>query len=150
MPDIPASPPPENPQNKNIVILVGIVLLIIVMGGLVATSYILKQKSTPSPTTGTTTAVASLPNEFDVTLGKNGFEPQSVKIKAGGAVRWTNTSGVEATVNSDDHPNHQKYKELNLGTFVEGSTLVHIFNTPGTYTYHDHFHPEKTGTVVVE
>ena len=92
----------------------------------------------------------SLPKEVTVLLTDNGFEPEVVEIEKGGAVRFTNNSSAEkASVNSDDYPDNKKFPELNLGVFGKGSTLVHIFMAPGTFTYHNQFNPENTGTIVV-
>jgi plastocyanin len=128
--------------------LVGIALaILVILGGLWllnSKNRSMKQNSVNNP------ATSALPKEVTVRLTKDGFEPSTVTIQPGGAVRWVNESGNEATVNSNDHPTHQLYKELNLGTFSKGSTLVHIFDKPGTYGYHDHFHPTKTGTVTVQ
>ena len=84
-----------------------------------------------------------------VTLTANGFDPQTITVKTKTQVIWTNNSSTDATVNSADHPTHQKYPPLNLGLFPSGSNVSLVFDKPGTYSYHDHLHPEKTGTVVV-
>lgn len=142
----------ENQQavNKNIPYLLILFLAIILIAAGVfylnsrqGRSVSLKRSVVPTN--------ANLPKEVTVRLTNTGFVPEKVTIKAGGAVRWTNESGDDnATVNSADHPTHQLHKELNLGTFSKGSTLVHIFEKPGTYAYHDHFHPARTGTITVE
>ena len=85
-----------------------------------------------------------------VALTNVGFTPQTVTVQAGTKVTWTNNSGGNATVNSSVHPSHQDYPPLNLGEFEDGQTLFLVFDTPGTYKYHDHLNPSWTGTVVVE
>lgn len=88
--------------------------------------------------------------EVRVVLRDDGFDPADVTIKAGTAVRWVNnTSSAQASINSDDYPDNKLYPELNLGKFQKDQSLVHIFNTAGTYTYHDHFNPDRKGTVKV-
>jgi plastocyanin len=138
-------PNTKSKPNLKILIILSIAILVFLGGFFVLN----KQKNNTNQQV--VAPKTELPKEVLVTLTENGFEPNTVKIKAGGAVRWTNKSSAdEATVNSDDHPTHQKYKPLNLGVFKKGSTLMLIFNTPGTYGYHDHFHPSYKGTVVVE
>lgn len=91
-----------------------------------------------------------LPTEVTVELTNEGFNPEEVTIEEGSAVRWVNKStDDEVSVNSDDHPDHKKHPELNLGVIPTDSSVVHIFNTKGEFTYHDHFHPERKGKVVV-
>ena len=85
-----------------------------------------------------------------VTLTETGFSPETVTIKAGQKVTWNNKSGAAATVNSDIHPTHALYPPLNLNEFSNGESLELVFDKPGTYTYHDHLHPDRRGTVVVK
>lgn len=85
-----------------------------------------------------------------VTLASSGFEPQNITVKAGTKVTWINKSGSGATVNSAVHPTHLAYPPLNLGSFDDGETLTLVFDTPGTYKYHNHLNPSQTGVVVVE
>lgn len=92
----------------------------------------------------------STQEETVVTLTSSGFEPQTITVKTGTKVVWTNESGDAATVNSDLHPIHRIYPPLNLGEFANKESLSLIFDKPGTYSYHDHLNPSRTGTVVVE
>ena len=85
-----------------------------------------------------------------VTITSSGFEPATVNINVGTKVEWTNKSGEAATVNSVLHPTHLIYPALNLnGVPVDGSVSL-VFDTPGTYKYHDHLNPSRTGTVEVK
>lgn len=90
-----------------------------------------------------------LPKEVIITLNPNGFSPKQVEIKVGSAVRWKNVSGDKQTVNSNDYPTNQLHKELNFGIFNNGSSVVYTFTKPGNYGYHNQFHPEQKGEVVV-
>ena len=85
-----------------------------------------------------------------VSVTAAGFEPQSITVKAGSKVVWTNNTDATANVSSAMHPTHELYPPLNLGDFEAGATLELVFDEPGTYKYHDHLNPSKFGTVVVE
>ncbi len=123
-----------------ILILVGVIALVILVIGVV---FIIRGKNESQP--------AALPTEISVELTNDGFNPSEITIQKGAAVRWTNkTNDEHASVNSDDHPTNKKYPELNLGEIPQGSTVVHIFENSGTYTYHDYFHPERKGTIIVK
>ncbi|CAN5116932.1 hypothetical protein BH11PAT1_BH11PAT1_0390 [soil metagenome] len=127
-------------------------LAIVILGG----TLVLMNQKTPAPKTITnTTAVVTptpqLPAETAITLSeKDGFSPKTITIKVGNAIRWTNSDGEKATINSDDHPTHRKFPEMNLGEFRRGESLTHIFNKPGTYTYHDHYNQTSKGRIIVE
>lgn len=138
----------NNPMsnNKN-VIITGVIIVVVLLLFVGVLGFSKKSNNTQNQVNPT---AMPLPKESAVSLTASGFEPQTVTIQAGGAVRWTNNSNKSATVNSDDHPTHRKFPELNLGEFSNGSTLVHIFTKPGTYTYHNHFSPDQKGTVIVQ
>ncbi len=100
------------------------------------------QKQSPAP--------AKPVEEKDVTVTDKGFEPQTVTVKAGTRVVWTNKSAAEVTVNSAVHPTHLLFPFLNLGNFADGSSVSVVFEKAGTYKYHNHLNASQTGTVIVE
>lgn len=78
-----------------------------------------------------------------VAIRAAGFGPATVTIATTDAVRWTNR----------DTKNHQVI--ANNGTFASatirpGKTYTHVFNSAGTFRYHDALHPNLTGKVVVK
>src|SRR5437773_11854508 len=77
-----------------------------------------------------------------VSIKSTGFSPATVTIATTDAVKWTNR----------DTKNHQVV--ANNGAFASpiiapSHTYTHVFNTSGTYRYHDALHPTLTGRVVV-
>jgi plastocyanin len=125
--------------------LIVAVLLVVLLGGF----FFLKGSKPTSTPPQPFKHPAALPKEVTVTLDKNGFTPKEVTIAVGSAVRWENTSGDKQTVNSDNFPTNQLHKELNFGVFANNSSVVYIFMHPGTYGYHNQFHPEQNGKVKV-
>lgn len=106
--------------------------------------------ATATPETTTSASPSAKIEEAKVTVTANGFEPQTLKIKAGTKVTWTNKSGTTANVSSDNHPTHLLYPFLNLGSFSDGSSVSVTFEKSGTFTYHNHLNPSQRGTVIVE
>lgn|SRR3989338_4711412 len=92
----------------------------------------------PSPTT-----------TANITITPSGFSPQSITVNTGSTVSWTNSSGQLATVNSDPHPLHTDYSPLNLNQINDGAAVTLIFDTPGTYSFHNHLIPDQKGTIIV-
>lgn len=144
---------------NNKVLLGGIVLLVVVLGGLALFSkksnqITPAQTTQPAQSTQTTTAPkgneSMMAKEVVVTVTKTGFQPQTVTVKTGTRVTWINKSGGSATVNSDDHPTHLLYRDFNLGSFPVDSSVQLVVIKPGKFTYHDHLHPDRTGSVIVE
>ncbi len=134
-------------------ILIGIVAVIAVAA--LAFALLGNQTAKKATTSVTTTSPSPTASETQkttntVTLTKNGFESQTLKVKAGTKVTFVNKSGAIATVNSDPHPIHTLWPFLNLGRFNDGESLDVTFDKTGTYTYHNHLNSSQTGTVVVE
>ncbi len=140
-------------MNSRIIGVVGVIVILII-----ATVVVLSPKSTnqnnntagsPSPTKALPTPNPQM-ETTNVTVTQDGFEPKEIKIKKGSRVVWTNASGAKVTVNSDVHPTHLLWPFLNLGAFEDKQSVSVIFEKEGTYTYHNHFKPSQTGTVIVE
>lgn len=106
-----------------------------------------KPPSSPPSAGGAGEMTAS---EETISLTSGGFEPKTITISAETKVVWTNKSGAMATVDSALHPTHLIYPPLNLGQFENGGYVSLVFDKPGTYRYHDHLHPNRTGEVVVK
>jgi plastocyanin len=69
------------------------------------------------------------------------FTPATVRITAGGAVKWTFNDSVQHNVTGNNGHWHS-------ATMLTG-TYRHVFRTAGTYRYHCSIHPEMIGKVVV-
>ena len=94
-----------------------------------------------------------------------GFVPSRVEIEKGGVVLFINTDEGEHWVASDDHPTHIRYPGSDIrlcGTdkesevfdtcrgLAKGEEHSFTFNKSGTWGFHDHIHPQFTGSIVVE
>ncbi len=71
------------------------------------------------------------------------FNPQTVTVKAGATVTWTNKDDIPHTVAAVN----RQFKSKALDT---GDAYSFTFTTPGTYAYFCSLHPHMTGTIVVE
>lgn len=85
-----------------------------------------------------------------ISLTAKGFEPKEITIKKDEFIVWVNNSGKTATVNSADHPTHQRFPALNLGVFETGQSVQIKFYNSGEYFYHNHFSPTQTGKITVK
>jgi plastocyanin len=73
------------------------------------------------------------------------IDPDSVKVKAGTTVRWTNYDPVEHNVTSQSGP-----ASFSSGNFSEGHTFEVKFTKPGVYHYKCTIHPTTmNGTIDV-
>lgn len=131
-------------------LLIGIVTVIVIVLGIFVLGGSNKEPLPGTAQTTPTTQNQQPPQTLSVTVDNSGFSPAQLSIKAGVRVNWINNSGSEISINSDEHPTHKLHPELNLGPIPNGSNGSLVFEKAGTYTYHDHYNPSRTGTVVVE
>ena len=101
----------------------------------------------PMPTTSTpvTTPVSATPATSTVSVSIQGFafNPQTLTIKAGTKVTWTNNDTVSHTVTSDSG------NLLNSPSIAPGQSFSFTFTDAGTVNYHCAIHPMMTGSIVV-
>ena len=71
------------------------------------------------------------------------FNPQTLTVKAGTTVTWTNKDDIPHAVAAVG----KQFKSKVLDT---DNSYSFTFTTPGTYTYFCSLHPHMTGTIVVE
>ena len=71
------------------------------------------------------------------------FNPQTLTVKAGATVTWTNKDDIPHAVAAVN----KEFKSKALDT---DDAYSFTFTTPGTYAYFCSLHPHMTGTIVVE
>lgn len=71
------------------------------------------------------------------------FGPASLTVSAGDTVTWSNNDAVAHTVTASDG-------SFDSGTVAPGETFTFTFPAAGSFDYVCSFHPNMTGTVVVQ
>ncbi len=71
------------------------------------------------------------------------YKPETVKVKAGTEVTWSNQDTFAHTVTADD-------KSFDSKNMEKDATFKHRFDTAGTFKYFCAIHNYMTGSVVVE
>ena len=71
------------------------------------------------------------------------FQPDSLVIKRGRGVTWTNTGAKNHTVTSDTGL-------FDSGVLAPGASFAQTFKQSGTFAYHCSIHPSMTGSIKVE
>jgi plastocyanin len=85
----------------------------------------------------------------DIRITDSGFEPQTIAIKVGETVRWTNTSGTTQAIASDPHTSHTMCYGMSSSDLKTGDGYSFTFAKAGTWTYHDEHVGRFTGSVLV-
>lgn len=89
--------------------------------------------------------------DVTVTMSNISFQPANIVISPGTKVTWVNNDSVEHFVNTDSHPAHTYYPEMNSRGLSQGDAFSVILTKPGYYPYHCSAHPNQMrGSIVVK
>ena len=76
------------------------------------------------------------------------FSPQTLRVRVGTTVTWTNMDGVpHSVVSGTSNTPGGVFESPLLG---QGQSFSYTFNALGTYVYNCGPHPYMTGTIIVE
>ena len=124
-------------------LLLGIGLLGVIMGGVLAGEFIFKLQPPLAPVGAAPPGTVIMP----VGVGNNqalNYLPAKIIVIIGqnNTVTFDNKDQAPHTVTADDG-------SFNSGNLNSGDSWTYTFNTPGTFHYHCAYHTWMTGTVVV-
>jgi plastocyanin len=91
----------------------------------------------------TVLAAPATPENAEVKIDNFTFAPQSLTIKAGTTVTWTNEDDIPHTVVATA-------KAFRAKVLDTDDKFSFTFTTAGSYEYFCSLHPHMTGTIVVE
>lgn len=100
--------------------------------------------------TGNADAIHTMGNSSMATVRytDTGFEPQELSIPLGAMVHFVNESTKDMWVASNEHPGHSILPTFDQ--FMTGDQYVYVFDTIGSWKYHDHLNPTAEGVITVE
>lgn len=99
---------------------------------------------TPPPTpTPMPTATEASASGNSVTIANFAFSPQSLTVKVGTKVTWTNNDVATHTVTATN-------KAFDSGPLSNGKTFSFTFTKAGTYTYGCSIHTRMQATIIVQ
>ena len=84
------------------------------------------------------------PTKEAVPIKDNAYTPQTLTVKLGEVVQWTNLDADPHTVTTTNAP-----VAFDSGVFKKGQSYSYTFTTPGTYTYYCAVHPDMVGEIKV-
>jgi plastocyanin len=82
--------------------------------------------------------------EVPVDIRDFAYSPNPIEIAAGDTVTWTNQDEVPHTATGQDRD------VLQSGTIAPGASFSQVFPEAGEFGYFCEFHPNMTGTIVVQ
>ena len=126
--------------------IIGLVVIAIVLLGIFLFAGKSNTTNTPSQqqeqTTKTPEETAEKTEKNAVTIKGFAFNPETITVKKGTTVTWTNEDAAGHTATADDGT-------FDTGLIAKGESGSVTFDTVGTFSYHCTPHPNMKGTVVV-
>ncbi|MFA6999782.1 MAG: cupredoxin domain-containing protein [Candidatus Paceibacterota bacterium] len=122
-------------MKKTIIVI--IVLIIVILGIYLVTS---KSKSKDIPSVDTSSPSSQ---EIKIDIKNFAFNPETLNVKIGTKVIWTNNDNVAHTVTSDSD------NLLNSPTLSPGQSFSFTFTKIGTTNYHCNIHKTMKGSIIV-
>jgi|SRR5215212_233102 plastocyanin len=122
---------------------------IIVVGSVSARNSTEQQSSEAGSTSSTAAGKVSIIEEASE-MGDQAYDPNSVKVKSGDTVTWTNDDSQIHTVTSGtDSSDPNTGKEFDSSMLSQNQTFSHKFTTAGEFPYFCQLHPTMVGKVIV-
>lgn len=100
------------------------------------------QSYTPTSSTQASSSTVNNPASPEVTIKGFAFSPDTLTVKVGTTVKWTNQDSVAHSVTSDTGL-------FDSGELAAGNTFSFTFTQAGTFDYHCAMHPSMIATIVV-
>jgi plastocyanin len=104
----------------------------------------LPKSAAPAVAPGVQPADSVAPAAAKVTIRLLKYSPDTIQIRTGETVEWTNNDLTPHTVTS------QPAGDLNSGSIDAGASWRHTFAQPGNFPYFCTFHPEMEGEIIVK
>lgn len=154
-------------KNFYIYIIAGIIILLIILG----TAAFISKYRMPTAEIKTPTAQQLLlekemqteeekaAQENLVTYTDSGYAPNTLKVKVGAIVTFINKSSQPVRPASAFHPTHAVYPTTGgcIGSTFDacakiapGNSWSFQFDIVGSWKYHNHLNPKRTGAIIVE
>lgn len=126
-------------------------LLLVLLIGLFAILIYAQVNKKTTPKGPEQPVVTKIVSPAQVSIAKNGFVPQTIQVKKGQSITWTNTDKNPHQVASDPHPTHTNLPGFDgQEALATNDSFTYTFEKVGTFTYHDNLNPLKfRGTVLV-
>ena len=102
--------------------------------------------ATTTEQTDTGTAPSGGGGAEEVDIPDISFDPESVTVKAGTTITWTNSDDIPHTVTKEGGPG----ADFDSGSLAPGDTFEQTFDEAGKVDYVCTIHPGQAGSVTVE
>lgn len=146
----------EKTRSKGLII--GVIIAVIVIAAIVffailhksSESFDAADSTNVTKATADNNSAAPAPSErITITFKDSGYTPSELTVKKGTVITVKNEGTSRTEFSSGAHPTHRENPEMNLKTLAPGESASYTANEVGTWTFHDHLHPDLGGTIKV-
>jgi plastocyanin len=137
---------------KKVPLLVGLGLVILAVTGFI---LMRRQESGPLAPPPAPTQESQAIEEGDIVaeirMDDNKYDPETLTIRRGQAIRFTNADTKPYWPASNIHPTHEIYSEFDPKRAIPaGESWTFRFDQAGSWRMHDHLYPFIKGIITVE
>jgi plastocyanin len=139
--NVPVITPPVVPRKRRMARWLTLAALVLFVGG-GSVLWLVRDNST---------VVEAAPSAT-VEITRDGFVPQTIKVKKGQTIVWVNADTAPHQVASDPYPTNEALPILNSEEpLAEGESFAAVLEEAGIFTYHDELNPMgPRATIIVE
>ena len=124
-------------ESPNIGKFIAFALLLLILGTIIYFSPQIKKEINQNNKMQENPSLTKV-SSIGVSITQNGFSPQTIQIKKGQSVIFTNTDTSPHQVASDPHPTHTNLPGFDSQeALLTNESYVFIFEKTGTFAYHD-------------
>jgi plastocyanin len=87
--------------------------------------------------------------EGSIPLGDKAYDPNSLYVKVGSKITWTNDDKTTHTATSGTITSNEYGKIFDSGYLSKGKSFTFVFDQPGEFEYFCLLHPTMIGKIVV-
>ena len=127
------------------IVPIGVLIIILAAIALGVSHRSSTSGTTSVATTSTSSSTMSAQSENAVTIKGYAFSPETLTVKKGTTVTWTNQDLASHTITADTALATAPASQL----FGKGEQYSYTFSAPGTFAYHCEPHPYMKATIIV-
>lgn len=134
-------------QNRRKIIIIVVVVAVLIVG---VAAFAVTNKSQKSDTKTSSDQAPQQITTANVSITASSVSPATVEIKKGQSVTWKNNDTKDHQIAADPYPTNSSLPELGKSVVLKpGDTFSYIYESTGSFSYHDNLDPYKIQGVVV-
>lgn len=132
-----------------VLVILGIIL-VMVIGGILLVKMTVQPLNLERPKVASQAAVLKS-ERYSISYNNNGtFEPESLTVKVGDQITFKNNSGESMQIAIGEHESHLSLKGFEEKEVKSQGSYIFSPRERGSFIFHNHLKPQKSGKLVIE